>query len=251
MSTLRIPTLYLVFFLVSVLALPAGNLAIEDVENIPGYTGIFKGDLPEIRKRKVIRALVTYNRTDFFFHQGGAKGIQVEFLNQYAKYLNIGAMREEDRVHITYIPVSFNDLIPALLAGRGDIAADFLTITPQREKQVSFATGGSWRVSELVVAHKNAGKLESIEDLSGKSIYVLNSSSYVEHLNMLNKRFRKEGLKPLTITQADPHLLSEDILEMVNAGTVSITVVDDYIAKIMGENVSRYSCARRSGRFRS
>jgi membrane-bound lytic murein transglycosylase MltF len=232
MSMWRTRPLYLVFFMISALVLPMENQAIEDVENIPGYTGIFKGDLAEIRKRKVIRALVTYSRTDFFFHQGGAKGIQVEFLNEYVKFLNKGAGREVDRVHVTYIPVAFNELIPALLAGRGDIAANFLTITPQREKQVSFATGGSWRVRELVVANKSVGELTSIEALSGKSIYVLNSSSYVEHLKQLNKRFIKQGLRPVTIKQADPHLLSEDILEMVNAGAVSITVVDGYIAKL-------------------
>lgn len=225
-------SLYLAFFLISALALPAACPAIDDVENIPGYTGIFKGDLPEIRKRKVIRALVTYSRTDFFFHQGGAKGIQVEFLNEYARFLNKKAAREEDRVHVTYIPVTFNELIPALRAGRGDIAAGFLTITPHREKQVSFATGGSWRVRELVVTNKNAGALESIEALSGKSVYVLNGSSYAEHLKQLNKRFVKQGLKPVLIRQADSHLLSEDILEMVNAGTVDITVVDDYVAKL-------------------
>ena len=232
MSIWRTRFFYLVVVLIGVLALPAGSGAVDDVENIPGYTGIFKGDLPEIRKRKVIRALVTYSRTDFFFHQGGAKGIQVEFLNEYARYLNKGAGREEDRVHVTYIPVTFNELIPALRAGRGDIAADFLTITPQRKKQVSFATGGSWSVNELVVANKNVGKLESIEDLSGKSVYVLNGSSYVEHLKSINKRFLKQGLTPVTIKQADPHLLSDDILEMVNAGTVKITVVDGYIARL-------------------
>ena len=232
MHTTRIYHYCLLFTWLCALALPVSSLAVDDVKNIPGYTGIFKGDLPEIRKRKVIRALVTYNRTDFFFYRGNAKGIQVEFLDAYAKFLNKGIRREENRVHVTYIPVPFNELIPALRAGRGDIAADFLTLTGQRQKQVSFSTGGSWKISELVVSNKTAGKLDSIEDLSGKSVYVLNGSSYVEHLEMLNRQFRKKRLAPIKIRQADPHLLSEDILEMVNAGTVKITVVDDYIARL-------------------
>jgi membrane-bound lytic murein transglycosylase MltF len=135
-------------------------------------------------------------------------------------------------VHVTYIPVTFNELIPALRSGRGDIAADFLTITSQREKQVSFASGGSWKVNELVVTNKNVEGLESLEDLSGRSVYVLNGSSYVEHLKQLNMKFRKKGLKPVKIKQADPHLLSEDILEMINAGAVNITIVDGYIARL-------------------
>ena len=222
----------IVFIALWLLVLPLSIYAVDDVANIPGYTGIFKGDLPEIRKRKVIRALVTYNRTDFFFYKGGTKGIQVEYLNEYIKYLNKGVKREENRVQLTYIPVTFNELIPALLSGRGDIAADFLTITPQREKLADFATGGSWNISELVVTNKKVGKLTSIEDLSGKSVYVLNGSSYVDHIKALNKQFKQKRLAPLHIVEADPHLLSEDILEMVNAGTVEMTVVDDYIARL-------------------
>jgi membrane-bound lytic murein transglycosylase MltF len=211
---------------------PWQSYAVDDVANIPGYTGIFKGDLPEIRKRKVLRALVTYSPTDFFFFKGDTKGVQVEFLNEYIKRLNKGVKREENRLHVTYIPVTFNELIPSLLAGRGDIAADFLTITPQRKKQVAFASGGAWKISELVVTNKALGQLGSIEDLSGKSVYVLRGSSYVEHLKALNKQFRKKKLDAIQIVEADPHLLSEDILEMVNAGTVAITVVDDYIARL-------------------
>ncbi|HHJ17779.1 MAG TPA: lytic transglycosylase F [Gammaproteobacteria bacterium] len=224
--------IHLILACLFTLLFPGPGLAVDDVKNIPGYTGIFRGDLPEIRKRKVLRALVTYNRTDFFFYQGGTRGIQVEFLNEYVKYLNKGVKREENRVHVTYIPVSFNELIPALRAGRGDIAADFLTITAAREKQVSFITGGDWKISELVVSNKAAGKLESIEALSGKPVYVLNGSSYIEHLEALNREFRKQKLAPVKIRPVDAHLLSEDILEMVNSGTLRITVVDDYIARL-------------------
>jgi ABC-type amino acid transport substrate-binding protein len=120
----------------------------------------FTGDLPKMRKRKRIRALVTYSKTDFFFHKGGAKGVQVEFLREYEKFLNKGAKRAEDRVQITFLPVTFNELLPALQQGKGDIAAAFLTITPQREKKVSFASGGKLKVSELVVTNKEVKHLD-------------------------------------------------------------------------------------------
>jgi len=232
MNSRRTPRFHLIVLCLGALLLPAACPAVDDVRNIPGYTGTFKGDLPEIRKRKVHRALVTYNRTDFFFYKGGARGIQVEFLNEYIKFLNKGVRREENRMHVTYIPVPFNELIPALRAGRGDIAADFLTITEQREKQVNFITGGNWEISELVVSHKAARQPKSVEDLSGKTVYVLNGSSYAEHLAALNRQFRNKKLAPVRLRLADPHLGSADILEMVNAGTLKLTVVDDYIARL-------------------
>jgi len=192
----------------------------------------FTGDLPEMRKRKRIRALVTYSKTDFFFHQGGAKGVQTELLHEYEKFLNQGVKRAEDRIQITFLPVTFTELLPALLQGKGDIAAAFLTITPRREKKVSFASGAKLKVSELVVTNKAVKPLEKIENLAGKTVYVLSQSSYVEHLRQLNETFRQKKLAPIKIEQADPNLLSEDILELVNSGAVDITVVDDYKARL-------------------
>ena len=229
------------YFILPLLLLSATGLwspdlpAVDDPHQIPELEieKIFTDDLPEMRKRKRIRALVTYSKTDFFFEQGRARGMQVEFLHEYEKFINKGVKRATDKVHITYLPVTFNELIPALRAGKGDIAAAFLTITPEREKQVAFATGGKMKVNELVVAHKDvAGDLKSMEDLSGKSIYVLSGSSYVQHLTQLNQNFRRKRKPPVRIVQADPNLLSEDILEMVNSGVVSITIVDDYKARV-------------------
>ncbi|HHH45158.1 MAG TPA: lytic transglycosylase F [Gammaproteobacteria bacterium] len=191
----------------------------------------FTGDLPEMRKRKRIRALVTYSRTDFFFDHGRARGIQVEFLQAYEKFINKGVKRATDQIHITYLPVTFDQLIPALRAGKGDIAAAFLTVTPEREKKVAFATGGKLKVRELVVTHKDTSGIESVQDLSGKSVYVLKDSSYVRHLEQLNLQLRRARKPPVRIVPADPNLLSEDILELVNAGVVPITIVDDYKAR--------------------
>ena len=209
-------------------------LAVDDPHRIPELEleKTFTGDLPEMRKRKRIRALVTYSKTDFFFDQGRARGMQVEFLHEYEKFINKGVKRATDKVHITYLPVTFNELIPALREGKGDIAAAFLTITPEREKQVAFATGGKMKVNELVVTHKDVAGLKSIDDLSGKSVYLLSGSSYVQHVTQLNQKFRRNRKPLVKIVQADPNLLSEDILEMVNSGVVPITIVDDYKARV-------------------
>ena len=207
----------------------------DDLHEQLSVAETFTGDLPEMRKRKRIRALVTYSKTDFFFHQGGARGAQVEFLHEYEKHLNKGVKRAEDRIHITFLPVTFNELLPALQQGRGDIAAAFLTITPQREKEVTFASGGKLQVSELVVTNKAVAPLENLEDLAGRTVYVLNKSSYVEHLRAINKLFRQKKLAPMRIEQADPNLLSEDILELVNSGVVDITVIDDYKARLWAQ----------------
>jgi membrane-bound lytic murein transglycosylase MltF len=189
----------------------------------------YTDDLPQIRERKRIRALVTYSWTDFFFDDSGApKGLQVEVLQAYEKHLNKGVKKAADRVRVQFIPTTFERLIPDLLSGRGDIAAAMLTLTPEREKRINFITSKRQQISELVVTHKSIDNIESVEDLAGRELYLLSGSSYVEHLKELNLEFLKKNLKPVKIVEAEPHQLSEDILELVNSGAVKITVVDDY-----------------------
>ena len=87
-------------------------------------------------------------------------------------------------------------------------------------------------VNEILVTHKNVGQLQSLDDLAGKTIHVLKGGSYTEHLQLLSKQLQSKGLAPIVIEQAAEHLSSEDILEMVNAGIIKMTVVDDYRARL-------------------
>ncbi|MBW1818944.1 MAG: transporter substrate-binding domain-containing protein [Deltaproteobacteria bacterium] len=210
---------------------------VEGVEGLPSAISRIKEtkDLPEMKKRGFIRALVTFSKTDFFLTDGRPRGLQTEYLQQYEKILNKGLGKRERRTGIVYIPVPFNRLIPALTAGEGDIAAAYLTITPEREKQVAFVSGRRRKIDELVVTAKGVKDLNTVEDLSGRMVYVLRGSSYAAHLRALNTRLRAKGRKPVNIREADVRLLTEDILEMVNAGVVEITVSDDYKARLWAE----------------
>jgi membrane-bound lytic murein transglycosylase MltF len=146
--------------------------------------------------------------------------------------LNKGVKRNQLKVRIVYIPVPFNRLLPALMEGQGDIAAAVLTITPERERRVAFATGGRRKVDEIVVAGEAVEGLSTVEDLSGRTVYVLRASSYVEHLHQVNAQLHAKGKAPIKIKKADSNLLTEDILELVNSGVINLTVADDYKARL-------------------
>jgi len=187
-------------------------------------------DLPMILKRKLLRALVPFGRSDFsILDNGQVQGLQVSLLQRYEDTLNKGIKREVDKVHIVWIPTSFDHLLPDLLAGKGDVAAALLTVTPERQKLVNFATGSGLEADELVVINSEQEEgIQRLEDLAGKEVHVLKGSSYEEHLQAINTQWVKQGLEPMVIKVADRRLLSEDLLKMVNAGMVGITVVDDY-----------------------
>jgi membrane-bound lytic murein transglycosylase MltF len=192
----------------------------------------FKGDLSEMRERRLIRALVTPSRTDFFVDSGQIRGIQAEFLQQFAQRLNRGVRDETERIRIKYVPVPFSELIPALLDGRGDVAAAFLTVTEERRTEVTFAAPFRRSVSEVLVTHEGTKVPEDWAGLSGERVYVLRGSAYAEHLRDFNEQLRGEGLEPIEIEEADARLRSEDVLEFVNAGVVERTVIDDYKAEL-------------------
>lgn len=242
MSTLNTWLAPFVFGLVSVLAMPDQSAAsaptpTDDAEASVGALSFLPGDahtddLPAMRERGFIRVLVTNSLTDFFISGGRIRGLQAELVREYEKLLNRGIKREQDKVKFLFIPVTFDELLPALERGQGDIAAALLTITPERSERFDFVSGNKREVNEILVTHSQGDVPASLDGLAGRKLYVLSGSSYAEHLRELNRRFDEKGLDPVDVVEADSHLLSEDILEMVNAGVVPATVIDDFKGRL-------------------
>jgi len=205
---------------------PAGNAEVLiDLVKKP-----FKGDFDQMKERRVIRVLVNYSRTRFFHDRGRARGFEYELLKAYEKELNKG-VKHYKRVKLIFVPVPFDQLLAALKAGKGDIAAAGLTITLQREKQVAFTRPYIPDVNEVVVHHRAVKALNELENLSDRMVYIRKKSSYATHLRQLNAKFKDQKRKPIKIEQAQQYIVTEDILELVNAGVIPITVVDQHIAE--------------------
>lgn len=193
---------------------------------------VFIGDLTEIRKRRLLRVLVSYNRTNFFHTIKGQHGLEHDLIQAYVKYLNRGPRKERYQTHAVFLARPFNQLFSELKAGKGDIIASGLTITPERQAAVDFTTPYIKNIREILVSNKNLTAVQRLEDLSEKQIIVVANSSYTIHLEQANQALGLLGLPGIEIIQADPVLEAEDLLEMVNAGLFEYTVIDNHIAKI-------------------
>ena len=199
--------------------------------SLPLQARRWKGDLDGMVKRRVIRALVVNSKTFYFLDKGRQYGASYEGLKAFEKELNKKIKAKDRKIHVIFIPVTRDEIIPALLDGRGDIAAANLTITPERRKQLDFSTPIASNVSEIVVTGPSSPKIASVEDLSGKEVFVRKSSSYYEHLEQWNARFRKEGKTLVKLRPAPENLEDEDLLEMLSAGLVKLLVVDSHKAQ--------------------
>ena len=182
-------------------------------------------------KRRIIRAGVTFNRTHYFIDRGQQRGIAYESLMNFEQALNDHLKTGNLRVHVAIVPLGRDALQSALLEGRVDMVIAQLKVTPERQKLADFTNPTRTNVSEIVVTGPGAPPIASPEDLSGRAVAVRAGSTYQESLERLNQRLQAAGKAPVVIKPLPVNLEDDDILEMVNAGLVPITVVDDYLAQ--------------------
>lgn len=192
----------------------------------------FKGDLDGMVERRLVRVLTVQNPVLYFVDRGREVGITYETVKAFEKHLNEKRGSKLAPVYVIAIPVARDQLIPWLREGKGDIAAAQLTITPERKGQVDFSVPVATGITEVLVTGPGAPPASSLDELSGRELYVRPSSSYAEHLRMLNARFEREGKAPVKIVPADETLETGDILEMVSAGLVPATVADSFTADL-------------------
>ncbi|MFZ5722236.1 MAG: transglycosylase SLT domain-containing protein [Pseudomonadota bacterium] len=189
-------------------------------------------DLDGLVERRQIRAVVAWSRTDYFLDKGRQRGIAWESIHEFERWLNRRYRRVLRPIHVVVVPVARNELITMLEQGRADIAVAALTITPERTRRIAFTEPVYAGASEVVVSHRLSPLVPDRYALAGDTLFVRPSSSYAASLDALNGSLVAMGLAPVHVRHADEHLEDEDIMELVNTGSVQRTVVDDYKAKL-------------------
>jgi membrane-bound lytic murein transglycosylase MltF len=196
----------------------------------------WEGDLDQMVQRRIVRVLVVPSKTFYFNDKGTQRGITYDAFQLVEQELQKQTdqdkklKRKHLKVKLFYVPVSRDQILTALAEGKGDIAAANLTITPSREAMVDFTQPLLSDAREVVLTGPASPALSTLDDLTGKAVFVRKSSSYYEHLVALNTRFAAEQKPLIKLQEAPEELENEDLIEMLNAGLVSILVVDQHIA---------------------
>ncbi len=226
---------YIIIFSLYLALLPGSLFASN--KNLPSslashFKNQYTDDLDGLLDKRYIRVLTTFNKTNFYISGDKLYGFEYSLLKDYEKFLNKKFNRRNLKVVLEFITVSRDQLIPALINGYGDISAAGLTITPERLKQIDFTNPYLSGIDEVIVVNRNALMVKRLEDLSGRKVFVRQSSSYYESLLSLNKKLIIKKLSPVQIVKVDENLETEDILELVNSGAIKITVADSHVAEI-------------------
>ena len=195
----------------------------------------FKGDLPGMRERELLRVLVTHGRSDFFAAEGKLRGFEYELFRELAEELGRNRSPGNLPMQVAFVPMGGADLIPALLAGHGDVIASSMTVTDARAEQVAFTSPYMSGVREVLVSHAGTPAPVSWKDLAGARVHVAAGASFPSGLQARSAALVAEGLPAIEVVETGRELDQEDMLELVHSGALRYTICDDFLVEHWAE----------------
>ena len=78
----------------------------------------FTGDFDAMVERRMIRAGVAYNRTHYFVDRGIQRGVTYAYFKEFERVLNASRRTGNMRIHVVFVPLAQDQLLPALIEGR-------------------------------------------------------------------------------------------------------------------------------------
>ncbi len=172
-----------------------------------------EGDLPQEL------VVVTRNApTTWYQGRDGELGPEVELARSFASFI-------ERPVRFEVVD-SISEVLQRINAGDGHIAAAGLTDTSQRRDQGLLFGPSYSTVQQQVVCRRGQPLPDTLDDLAGKSLEVISSSSYVERLRELRQQ------TPTLAWSETAELDTEQLLEKVWRKELDCTVADSNIVSI-------------------
>ncbi len=198
---------------------PSDGATASPPEQKPLFTNYVEtGDLSKLRERGVLRVLIESDAEDFLPRHGASNARDRRLAEEFAQ-------RQGLKLELIQVD-AFDELLPALREGKGDVVAADLTVTRARSELVAFA----WplrSVNEIVVGRKGAtGLPRSVAELAGRELHVRESSSFAETVKALGEK--APGLK---LVPAPEHLHPEELAWQVSRGERPLTVVDSHMLR--------------------
>ncbi len=181
----------------------------------------FNGDFVDILQQGKLRILLTrdYSRASYLPRQGSPLAEQQRIAEEFA--LSHGLIPELVMVD------NFAKLLPALVAGKGDIAISNLTINPLRLETMSFSVPLAHVYEQLVVAKGNLS-IQRVRDLNGKSVMVNRDTTFWHSLNWLKQNRYPE----IEILEIPDGMQTEELLDYLAAGEFDATILDSNLMDI-------------------
>ena len=130
------------------------------------------GDLAEVKARGALRVLaVDLKEPDEFFQFKGEPGFDRELLEGFVR---LSGLRLE-----AVAVAGWDELVPALVAGRGDVIAGRFTVTDERKKKIAF-TRETFPTRTVVLTRRPTPSVVSLDELRALRVGTIRGSSMAE-----------------------------------------------------------------------
>jgi membrane-bound lytic murein transglycosylase MltF len=205
---------------------------LEDDDLPPVVKTPWKGDLDEMAKRRVVRVLVPFRRPEFFYMDGRPAGILQEAFQEIEAVLNTKyKTTSANRIVVVLLPTPMDRLRERMVGGYGDIAAASISVTEANKAIADFTIPTVTGLKIIAVTGPGAPELKSVEDLSGKEVWVMPQTRMKKDLEDLNARLKSQGKAPARARETDPVLEPGDVMEMANAGVYPVALMQSMQAE--------------------
>ena len=138
-----------------------------------GAASASAADLDAIKARGELRVLVVpvKGSNEFFPLEGSPPGFDREILEGFAQL---------HRIKIAPLAVDgWDQLVPGLLSGKGDLAAGRFTVTEERKRRIAF-TSEVFPTRNVVLTRRPAARIETLEQLRSVRVGTIKGSSMAE-----------------------------------------------------------------------
>uniref|UniRef100_Q01WY7 Lytic transglycosylase, catalytic n=1 Tax=Solibacter usitatus (strain Ellin6076) TaxID=234267 RepID=Q01WY7_SOLUE len=190
------------------------------------------GDLDRIARRRFLRVLVTPSKLGFHFAGGQMLGAIHEVCREFEKFLSKKLNTGNLSIEAVFIPVSRETLIPMLEDGSGDLVASLVGASERYQESVDYSDPVWDGAKAVIVSGPSAPPIGQLSDLAGQEIYYYRDTIPFDKLGQLSESFKEKGKQPIQLTATDRDLQADDLLEMVNAGLVPMTVAEERVATV-------------------
>ncbi len=171
-----------------------------------------------------LRVLVALGPSTFFIKNGRQYGVEYSMFTEFEKTLNQGREKTLPPIRLQFIPVDAGELIPALRAGRGDIAAGLMPVTEGAKQLVAFSTPylqDRWC---------------TVSGAEENRTLTLPASSYAQRLfGDFNDTRRRAGANEFEVESAAPGVSSEMLLAQINKGADKTTLASSFVLGLWGK----------------
>jgi len=171
------------------------------------------GDLNELQARGSIRILMPRfsQRNDFLPRKGFPLYYEAKLLSHFASQIGLSPS-------LIYVE-DFNQIIPMLIEGKGDLIAANMTITDARSERIGFTAPLEIVKEQIVVSAESP--IQSLDDMKGRRIAVQKSTSFYTTTQALAGKYKGIEIEIVADT-----ISIFSILDGIEDGSFDATIID-------------------------